>query len=73
MLFDGEELREIISRTSNEIGCKMGTALLPILSSAKLSSWIWTFLWASATGAAFDSCAVVTEISNQRGSQQRSD
>jgi len=47
----------------------MGTGASADSSPApKLSSWIWTFLWASATGAAFDSAQSYTEICYHAGS-----
>jgi hypothetical protein len=75
MLFEGQELREIISRTSNEIELRNEHGrFCRFLSSAQALVLDLDILLASATGAAFDSCAVVHgSLPSTPAATQRSD
>jgi len=70
MLFERQELREIICRTAdvielrNEYGRVAGHFPAP-----RHSFWIWTFSWAFGTGAAFGFLPLAySEFHTQRGS-----
>lgn len=60
MLFEGQELHDIIGHTPNEIELRNEYGrCCRNLTRAEALARIWIFSWASGTGAAFDFCAGV--------------